>query len=87
MLKYSPMATSSFVLAERSNAERYEAHFSAFDFSAISGYFVCLNEQTAATSYLLDQRCFGCTGRVNIEESRNSGSILVKRSSTRVFLA
>ena len=36
MLKYSPMATSSFVLAER-----YETHFSAFDFSAISRLFFC----------------------------------------------
>ena len=70
---FAPIALE---MAERSNAEKYATHFSAFDFSAISGYFVCLNEQTAATSYLLGQRCFGCTERVNIEESRNSGSIL-----------
>jgi hypothetical protein len=30
-------------MAEKSNAERYNTHFSAFDLSAISGFLFCLD--------------------------------------------
>jgi hypothetical protein len=35
--------TKPLIRAERSNAERYEAHFSAFDVSAQSGFLFCID--------------------------------------------
>jgi hypothetical protein len=44
-------------MAEKSNAERYKTHFSAFDISAISGFCFALNEQpgTSNSAYLQSQ--------------------------------
>ncbi|MFN7662549.1 MAG: hypothetical protein ACK5PQ_02360, partial [Alphaproteobacteria bacterium] len=39
---FSQVLTANSVVAEKSNAERYDTHFSAFDLSAQSGFLVLL---------------------------------------------
>jgi hypothetical protein len=36
--------TANSVVAEKSNAERYDTHFSAFDVSAQSGFWFCYDK-------------------------------------------